>query len=261
LALHVDIELASALLELPSIKSPIGWEPEVDASVSGQVLRRLRPPVGDKVVRPANDREAPVGSDAHRDHVFRNLLTEPHASVVALRDNVDKCAFRADLNGDVGISLQEGDEPRPEHGVGGMLAGSDADGTGRAFSQFSQRRQLELNLVEPGPDLLEQALACLRRRHAAGRAGKEAHTEAFLKLADGPAQGGLRDSHARRGACEALVGGNGDESEQVIDIPAHGLLLPAHKIMQIVPPNPNDVCRLGMTLSSREQHDHPEPHP
>ena len=67
-----------------------------------------------EIGRRADDRHAHVRPDAHRDHVLRHLLAEPHAGVVALGDDVGQAVVDDDLDLDVGVVRQEPRQGRPE---------------------------------------------------------------------------------------------------------------------------------------------------
>ena len=59
-----------------------------------------------EIGRGANDREGEVRADAHGYHVFRHVLADTNAGVVALRDDVSQAIVDDDLHLDVGIGRQ-----------------------------------------------------------------------------------------------------------------------------------------------------------
>ena len=75
------------------------------------------------------------GADPHGDHVFLDLLAEPHAGVEALGHDVGEGVVDADLDLDVRIVARQPGDGGIEHAVGGVLAGADADGAGRRVAQ------------------------------------------------------------------------------------------------------------------------------
>jgi len=75
LPLDVHLHLAAVLFKFPRIDAAVGPQAKIDAGMRGQVLRVFRPrPLGEIGGR-VDDRRAHVRSDAHRDHIFGNLLT------------------------------------------------------------------------------------------------------------------------------------------------------------------------------------------
>jgi len=113
-----------------------------------------------------------------------------------------------DLDFDVRILREQFREFRQENGVGCVFGRSDPDRASRPFTQVAHRRDLSVDLVEARADGLEQALACLRWRHAAGGTGEKPHPETRLKLANGVTERRLRDAELRGRPCEAALLGN-----------------------------------------------------
>ena len=138
------------------------------------------------------------GPDPHRDHVLRHLLAASHAGVIALGDDVGQAVVDDDLDLDVGIVAQELGELRQEDRVGRIFGGRDPDGAGGLVPKLAQRPQARLRSPRTaGPAVLKQALAGLRRRDAARRAGQQADAEPGFELADGVAQRRLRNAKLR----------------------------------------------------------------
>ena len=98
-----------------------------------------------------------------------------------------------------------------------MLAGGDADGSGRPVAELAQRSELRLDLVEARPDRPQQALAGLGGRDAAGGPRQQPQPEPLLQAADGMAQRRLRHPELRRRPGEAPLARDGEEGEEVAD--------------------------------------------
>lgn len=66
----------------------------------------------------------------HRDHIRRHLLSQTHAGVITLRDNVGQAVVDGDLDLDGRILRQEFRKFRSEDGVGHIVGRRDPDGAG-----------------------------------------------------------------------------------------------------------------------------------
>jgi hypothetical protein len=188
--------------------------------MAGEVARRPRRGIKLEIGRRCDDRHAHVGRHAHGDHVFLDLLAEPHAGVEALRHDVGEGVVDADLDGDFRIVARQSGDGGVEHAVGGVLAGADADGAGRRVAQAADRRQRVGDAFEMRADRPRQPFARFGRRHAAGRARQQPQTESLLQAAHGLAQGRLRHAELRRGAGEALLARDGEEGVEVVEVDA-----------------------------------------
>ena len=99
-----------------------------------------------------------------------------------------------------------------------MIAGGDADRAGGLFPEFAQGRDLGLDLLQAWANGPEQVLARLRRRDTAGGAGQEPKPEPCLELADGLAQGRLRDPELGGSAGKAPFPRDGQERGEVVQV-------------------------------------------
>jgi hypothetical protein len=113
-----------------------------------------------------------------------------------------------DLDFDVRILRQQFREFRQKNGVGCVFGRSDPNRASRFLTQVAHRRDLSVDLFEARADGLEEAVACLRWRHAAGGAGKEPHPETRLKFANGVTERRLRHAELCGRSCEAALLGN-----------------------------------------------------
>ncbi len=169
-----------------------------------------------------HSRHAQVRPDADRDHIPRDLFAQAHAGVELAGDDVDQAGFDNQLHLDVGIIRQQPLKRGPEDRLRRVLAGVDADRAGGLVPQLAEPSELGLDLVESRAQGLDQALARLRGRDAAGGAGQEPQSETGLEPANGVAQGRLRRAESGRGPGEAALLGDGQERHQVAKlVPAH----------------------------------------
>ncbi len=76
---------------------------------------------------------------------------------------------------------QHAPQGRPQHRPRRVLVCGDAHGPGRLAAQLRQTSEPGLDLVEPGPDNVQEALAGLGRRDAPGGPGEQSDAEAGLK--------------------------------------------------------------------------------
>jgi hypothetical protein len=88
-----------------------------------------------EIRRRADDRHAQVRSDPHGDHALCHLLAEPHPGVIARGNDIGQALFNDELDLNLRIVPQEFLQFRPEHRLGGILSGRDAN---RARGRVSQ---------------------------------------------------------------------------------------------------------------------------
>lgn len=79
-----------------------------------------------------------------------HAISYAHAGVEALRSDICECVVHAELDMDVGIVSQQGQQPRLVHGGDGVVVGRDAHGARRLVSQCSEGPELQSDLIEPG---------------------------------------------------------------------------------------------------------------
>jgi len=130
LSFDMHLDLAAVLLEFPGVEAPVRRQAQVNAFVSRQVAGRLRSLSPFKVGSRPNDRHSKVRSDPNGDHVFRDLLAQPYAGVVALGDDIRETVVNGGFNFDVGIVRENLRECRPERCIRRVLARGDAHGAG-----------------------------------------------------------------------------------------------------------------------------------
>ena len=141
--------------------------------------------------------------------------------IVPLRNEVDEARLRGDLDLDQRVPGKQLRKPRPEHRLGSILGGRDADGARRLVAQFSDGHQFRLDLLETGSDVLHQSLPGFRRRNTAGRARQQPDSHPDLEGTDQMTQGRLGHAELRRGAREALLSCDRDERQQVVVAALH----------------------------------------
>ncbi len=85
--------------------------------------------------------------------------------------------------------------------------------------------------IEVGSHGLNEALASLSRRDAAGTARQEPHAQARLKRTDGSAKSGLRHADLRGGAGEVPLSRYRQEGDQVRNC------FPSHSCVKVIGPS------------------------
>ena len=71
--------------------------------------------------------QAPAGSDADRDHVLLDALSQPYSGVKAVLDDVAERGVQAEFELDVGIGLQHRPQLGPDHARQRMVGQRDPD--------------------------------------------------------------------------------------------------------------------------------------
>ena len=198
----------------------MGRQPQIDAAVTNEIIGPFRRRAAIQIGRRADHSKADVGADAHRNHVLGNLLAEAHAGIESLLDDVDELVVRNQLHIDVRIGREQPLELRPQDGADGVIAGADPDGAGRPVLEVPEARKLGFDVVEPRRHGAQQAFARLGRVDAAGVACQQPHAKPALELADGMAEGGLRDAKLGGGLGEGALAADGLEGLEVIEIAA-----------------------------------------
>jgi hypothetical protein len=199
---------------------------QIDAGVAGQILRHLRRRALCEIRRRGHRQHSHVRSDAHRDHVLRDLLAKADAGVVPVRDNIRQGVVDDEFDIDVGVVRQEFLKLRPEDRVRRMLGGRDADVAGRLVAKFAQRGQLGVDFRKARGQRLQQALAGFSRGHAPRGAGQQPQAQACLESANDLAQRRLRHPELGRGLGEAAFAGDGDEGDEVVVVLAGHSMAP-----------------------------------
>src|SRR5215472_17557016 len=98
-ARYCNREAVLALLKFPSVQPGVAV-PEIDASMSQQIARRLRLAMQLEVTGRADDRRPVIRRHAHRDHVFFDVLAEVDACVESRRDDIHAAVIGGDVEHD-----------------------------------------------------------------------------------------------------------------------------------------------------------------
>lgn len=213
--LHPHPHLPPVAAELPGIKPARGGEPQVDAAVLGEILRRPgRRPLRQIGGRPDYG-HAQIGPDPDRDHVLLDRFPEPDARIEPFGDDVGQARGNGQFDPDVRIFGEQRFQDRPEHGVGRVFGDGDPDRAPRPVAQIAERHQLGGDGVERRPEHREQPLTCGGRRHAAGGAGEQPHAEPGFQPAHRVAERRLRGGEPDGGAGEAALRRDGREHAQI----------------------------------------------
>jgi hypothetical protein len=128
LSVHPDLNLAPALFEFPRIKSAIGREPQIDATVRSQILRFQWGRMPGEIRFRTDGCEGSVWADTQPDHVFADLLAPAHARVVAFGHDIRKSVIGDELDLDVRVLPQQRRQLRPKNGFNRVLASGYPDG-------------------------------------------------------------------------------------------------------------------------------------
>ena len=103
-----------------------------------------------------------------------------------------------------------------------MFNRGEAEGACGLVAPFTDGGNFRLDLVKARSDAVEQPLARFGQRNAAGGAGEKPHTEAAFQRAHCVAERRLRYAELGGSFGEALLTGNGDEGEKIVQVvPPH----------------------------------------
>jgi hypothetical protein len=114
----------------------------------------------------------------------------------------------------VGIGRQETPPDRNDDS-GRQVAGIDPQPPHRPLALLVQVLERARDLIDRGTQSLEQALAGVGHRYAAGGAMQETHPETRLELTHGVAESRRRDAEPRGGGAKAARIGNRHKGGQV----------------------------------------------
>ena len=169
----MHVQLALAFHELPRVQPAMARQAQVDAVVTGEVLRLLRRRSRREIRWRADNRHPHVRADTHGDHVLRHLLAPSNPGVVTLGSDVGQAIVDDDLDLDVWILRQELREFRQQDRIGRILGRRDPNAAGRLVAKLAQGFQFSLDLLDVVTGGLEQTLASLRWRDAPRRASQQ----------------------------------------------------------------------------------------
>ena len=220
LTVDAHSQLAPTLLELPGVEATRARLAEIDAVVVDEILRRLRLGPRREVGRRADDCHAQVRPDAYGDHVLRHLVSEPHAGVVTVGDDVGQAVVDVDFHLDVGVAREEPGNRGPEDRVGGVIVRRDSNRARGLVTKLAECGQLRVDLVERWTQRTQQALASFGRRNAPRRAIQEPNPEPCLEAANGVAERRLRNAELCRSTGEAPLLCNRDERHKITKLAA-----------------------------------------
>ena len=154
---------------------------------------------------------------------FATSSPRPDPGVVLRRHDVREADVDHHFDFDVRIGRQDLAHCRHEDRFSGVLRRGDPDRPGRLLAEFAQGPELDVHLVEFGPDLQQQPLAGLRRRDAAGRAVQQPDAQPLLQVLDDLTEGRLSDREPCRRPGEAALSRHRQEGEQVARVGAFHL--------------------------------------
>jgi hypothetical protein len=152
-------------------------------------------------------------TDPHRDHVFTDLFAAANAGIVTLADDIRQPVIHRDLDLDVWIVAQKLGEFRQQDCVSRVFGCRDANGPRGLVAKLAQRRQLDLDLLEPRAEGLHEPLARFRWHDPPRGASEQPHAEPLLKLPHAVAQRRLRNAKLGGSPGEAPFPRYGKEGE------------------------------------------------
>src|SRR5271166_5650095 len=106
-SLRPHLQLAAVFSKRPGPEAARRGQPQIDAGVVGQVVRRVWAASLDEVGRRANESLVKIRPNPYSDHVLGDLFAEAHACVVPLGHNVGQAVVIDDLNSDIRVVRQE----------------------------------------------------------------------------------------------------------------------------------------------------------
>ena len=179
-----------------------------------------------EIGRRADDRHAYVRPDAHRDHVLRQMFagSTPASKRSATMSVRPYSTLISTLMS--GYRRRNRHEFRPQDGVGRVVGGGDANRAGGLLAQLAQRRELGVDLLEPGAEAVRAGARPLRSARRCAWCAREAERRAGLELADGVAQRRLRNAELRRGFGETALPPDRQEGQEIIQVSALHLSRP-----------------------------------
>jgi hypothetical protein len=154
-SVHRHGERLPALVELPAVHAPRSLT-KVDAGVVQQISRVLRPGVGCKVLRRADDAHAQVLRHAHRHHVLRDELADLDARIEPSRYEIDAAVRPVHLENDLRIVARELRELRDEGDHCGAAGQQDAHVARRPVAEAGDLVERLVNVAECRPHPCEE---------------------------------------------------------------------------------------------------------
>ena len=191
-----------------------GPAPIFHAAVACEIVRRARRRPERKVARRADHDDLHRRRHPHGDHVGRYPVVRADAGVELPRHDVDGRLAHRELQVHVRIRRQETPPDRHDDRRR-QVAGIDPQPPHRPLALLVQVLERAGDLIDGGAQSLEQALAGVGHRYAAGRAVEEAHPQTLLELPHGMAERRRRDAEPRGGGAKAARIGNRHEGGQV----------------------------------------------
>ena len=188
----------AVFFEFPDVNPAIDRMPDIDARMSGQIMRHRRDAMPVEIGRRSHDGQPPVRAETDRDHIPVDRLSQTYARIETLPDDVDEPVINDDFNADIRKPGQKSGQLRTQHHFGGIVRTGDADRPGRSVPQLGEAVQFVTDLPDQRTDGPDQPLAGFGRGNIAGRSGQQPQSESFLKPPHGMAQGGRRNAEPER---------------------------------------------------------------
>ncbi|MCY1531882.1 hypothetical protein D9M68_671220 [compost metagenome] len=188
-AVHIYLQLHAAALELPAVQVAAG-EAVADAGQAVEVLGFLRLRMVLEKGRRRDHHRAQIGADGQGHHVGLQPLAEAHAGIEAGRHNIHQRVIGGDLDGDVGVGLEETLDQGQQHQLRRRTPGVDAQGARRRVAELIEVLQRVVDIAEGRFDPRMESFAGFGQGHATGGAVEQAHPQALFQGAKRMAQGG-----------------------------------------------------------------------
>ena len=107
LASYPHFQLLALALEFPRVHAVIGGEAYVDAAMCCQIARMFGSGVSGEVTGRCHDRHSYRRADGHGNHVLGHRVTEAHAGIEAVGDDIAKAIVDIEFQLDIRIHLQQ----------------------------------------------------------------------------------------------------------------------------------------------------------
>ena len=91
------------------------------------------------MLRGSDNRHLHIGRNTYRNHATPHFRAQTHARIETLRNNIDEPAFGDQFQADIGIALFKYRQLRQQNFINSVLAGIDANRTGRCLPIMGQR--------------------------------------------------------------------------------------------------------------------------
>jgi len=183
--------------------------------VHAQIVRDERNRPVREIAWRSDNNQAADAADIHRHHVLGHRFDEPYAGIEPAGDNVDESILINDLKPDLRIGREKFLNQRQDDKLRAGPRCVDPQCSGRARAKAVHLLQRIADVAQRRLQALQEPLAGIGQRHAAGRPVEQADAKPLLQPADRMADGGGGHARLGGGALKAFMAADGSEDVQV----------------------------------------------